>query len=154
MTQQQDTEVQEVTSVSAPTTTQQVVRQTRVVKPGVTTESPQKTYETKKAIFRSYQVIWYIVGVIEVLLAFRVVLKLLGANTYSGFTNFIYAISGPFALPFAGILGTTASSNLIFEWSTLIAMAVYAIVAYGIVALFQLIKPTNPEEVEQTVDNQ
>lgn len=120
----------------------------------IVVDSPQKTYQTKKAIFRSYQVIWYILGVVEVLLAFRVVLKFLGANAFSGFTNFIYAISGPFALPFAGILGTTASSNLIFEWSTLIAMAVYAIVAYGIVALFQLIKPTNPEEVEQTVDNQ
>jgi len=120
----------------------------------IAVDSPQKTYQTKKAIFRSYQIIWYILGVIEVLLAFRVILKFLGANAFSGFTNFIYAISGPFALPFSGILGTTVSSNLVFEWSTLIAMAVYAIVAYGIVALFQLIKPTNPEEVEQTVDNQ
>ncbi len=133
---------------------QEVIRQTRTVTSGVSTDSPQKTYQTKKAIFRSYQVIWYILGVIEVILAFRVVLKFLGANAFSGFTNFIYAISGPFALPFSGILGTSASSNLIFEWSTLIAMAVYAVVAYGIVALFQLVKPTNQEEVEQSVDNQ
>ncbi|VVA44457.1 conserved membrane hypothetical protein [Candidatus Roizmanbacteria bacterium] len=120
----------------------------------VVIDSPQKTYQTKKAIFRSYQIIWYFLGVIEVLLAFRVILKFLGASTFSGFTNFIYAISSPLALPFAGILGTTVSSALVFEWSTLIAMAVYAIIAYGIVALFQLVKPTNPEEVEQTVDNQ
>jgi len=120
----------------------------------VVVDSPQKTYQTKKAIFRSYQIIWYVLGVIEVLLAFRVVLKLLGANAFSGFASFIYAISSPFALPFAGILGTTVSSALVFEWSTLIAMAVYFIVAYGIVALFQLIKPTNQEEVEETVDNQ
>jgi len=33
-------------------------------------------------------------------------------------------------------------------------MVVYFIVSYGIVALFQLIKPTNQEEVEETVDNQ
>ncbi|HUD19316.1 MAG TPA: hypothetical protein VMR81_02665 [Patescibacteria group bacterium] len=153
MTQQQDAEVQEVTTVSAPQT-QQVVRQTKVVKPAVVIDSPQKTYDTKKAIFRSYQIIWYILGVIEVLLAFRVMLKLLGANTFSGFTSFIYAFSSPFASPFAGILGVTASSNFVFEWSTLIAMAVYAIVAYGIVALFQLVKPTNPGEVEQAVDSQ
>lgn len=133
--------------------TQEVIKQTRTVTSGVVTDSPQKEYQTKKAIFRSYQAIWYILGVIEVLLAFRVVLKLLGANAFSGFTNFIYAVSGPFALPFAGILGTTVSSDSVFEWSTLIAMAVYAVVAYGIVALFQLVKPTNPEEVEQTVDN-
>jgi len=120
----------------------------------VVVDSPQKTYQTKKAIFRSYQIIWYFLGVIEVLLAFRVILKFLGASTFSGFTNFIYAISSPFAVPFSGILRTTVSTNLVFEWSTLIAMAVYAIIAYGIVALFQLVKPTNPEEVEQTVDNQ
>lgn len=115
-------------------------------KPAIATGSPQKTYDTKKAIFRTYQVIWYILGVIEVVLAFRVLLKLLGASTLSGFTNFIYAVSDPFALPFAGILGVSAS--------TLIAMAVYAIVAYGLVALFQLVKPTNPQEVNQTIDNQ
>ncbi|MCJ7826156.1 YggT family protein [Patescibacteria group bacterium] len=150
---QQNTDVQETTTVSAPTS-QQVVRRTRVVTPAVVTESPQKEYETKKAIFRTYQVIWYILGIIEVVLAFRILLKLLGANSQSGFTSFIYAISNPFALPFAGILGITDISEMILEWSTLIAMAVYAIVAYGIVMLFQLIKPTSPEEVDQTVDNQ
>lgn len=150
---QQDTEVQEVTTVSTPTS-QHVVRHTKVVTPGIRTDSPQKTYDTKKAIFRSYQIIWYIVGVIEVLLTFRIVLKLLGANPYSGFVNFIYALSNPFALPFAGILGISAASDVVLEWSTFIAMAVYAIVAYGIVALFQLVKPTNPLEVSQSVDNQ
>ena len=150
---EQNTDVQEVTTVSEPTT-QQVVRNTRVMAPAVATGSPQKTYDTKKAIFRSYQVIWYILGVIEVVLAFRVILKFLGANSFSGFTRLIYAISAPFALPFAGILGTTVSTDLVFEWSTLIAMAVYAVIAYGIVALFQLVKPTNPAEVSQVVDNQ
>lgn len=150
---EQNTDVQEVTTVSTPTQ-QQVVRRTKVVTPAVATGSPQKTYETKKAIFRTYQVIWYILGVIEVVLAFRVILKLLGANTGSGFTNFIYAVSNPFALPFAGILGITGISDMTLEWSTLIAMAVYAIVAYGIAALFQLVKPTNPQEVDQTIDNQ
>lgn len=150
MTQQQDTEV---TTVSAPTT-EQVVRRTRVVTPSVETGSPQKTYETKKAIFRTYQVIWYILGVVEVLLAFRVILKLMGANTFSGFTYFIYAVSNPFALPFAGILGATTGADLVLEWSTLVGMVVYAIVAYGVVALFQFVKPTNPQEVDQAVDNQ
>lgn len=152
MTTQQNSEIQEVTTVSTPTS-EQVVQRTRTVGPGVETASPQKDYQTKKAIFRTYQIIWYILGVIEVLLAFRILLKLLGANPYSGFTNFIYAFSNPLALPFAGILGTTATSDVVLEWSTFIAMAVYAIVAYGMIALFQLIKPTNQGEVEGTVDN-
>ena len=150
---EQNTDVQEVTTVSTPTTSQRVVQQTRVVRPAVATGSPQKAYDTKKAIFRMYQVIWYILGVIEVVLAFRIILKFLGANSFSGFTSFIYAVSGPFAMPFEGILRTTVSSDVVFEWSTLIAMAVYAIVAYGIVALFQVVKPTNPQEVAASVDN-
>lgn len=133
---------------------QEVIQQIRTVKTGTVIDSSQKEYKTKKAIFRSYQIIWYILGVIEALFAFRVILKLLGANAFSGFTSFIYAVSGPFALPFAGILGTTVSASSVFEWSTLIAMVVYFIVAYGIIAFFQLVKPTNPEEVGQTVDNQ
>ena len=107
---EQNTDVQEVTTVSTPTT-QRVVQQTRTVKPNIATGSPQKTYDTKKAIFRTYQIIWYILGVVEVVLAFRVVLKLLGASSES-------------------------------------------VVAYGIIALFQLVKPTNPQEVDQSVDNQ
>ncbi len=149
----QDTKLQEVTTVSAPTTQQQVVRQTRVVTPAVDTGSPQKTYQSKKAIFRTYQIIWLILGAIEIVLTFRVLLKLLGANTFSGFTSFIYAISDPLALPFAGILKVTVTSGSVFEWSTLVAMAVYAVIAYGIVAILQLVKPTNQQEVNQTVDN-
>ncbi len=126
---------------------------TTQVTPGIKEEAPQKVFDKKKKIFRINQVIWYILGTVEVVLAFRILLKLLGANAYSGFTSFIYAISNPFALPFAGVLGITGVSEMILEWSTLIAMAVYAILAYGIVALFQMIKPTNPEEVKQAVDS-
>jgi uncharacterized protein YggT (Ycf19 family) len=111
-------------------------------------------YKAKKAIFRTYQVVWYILGVIEVLLTFRVILKLLGASTRSGFTSFIYALSNPFAQPFAGILKTSSASVMVLEWSTLIAMAVYAVVAYGLVSFLQLVKPMNPSEVVETVDNQ
>jgi hypothetical protein len=78
---------------------------------------------------------------------------LLGANAESGFTSLIYSISNPFAMPFAGVLGATESSKMVLEWSTLIAMAVYAVVAYGIVAIFQVVKPTNQKEVEQSVNN-
>lgn len=149
---EQEIQTKEETTISAPTT-QQVVRKTKVVAPEVGTGNPQKDYQTKKTIFRTYQVIWYILGIVEVILTSRILLKLLGANIQSGFTSFIYAISNPLALPFEGILGVSGISNSIIEWSTLIAMIVYAIVAYGIVELLQLIKPTNKEEVELNVDS-
>lgn len=111
-------------------------------------------YQQKKAIFRMYQIIWYVLGVIEALLAFRIALKLLSANPTSLFVNFIYNVSDPFALPFAGIFGVTVSQGNVVEWSTFVAMAVYAIVSFGLVKLAQLIKPTNPAEVSESVDKQ
>lgn len=120
----------------------------------VVNSSPQTTgaYKKKKVIFRAYQIIWYILGVVEILLVFRVVLKALGANSVSTFVALIYNVSSPFASPFAGIFGVTnVISGSYIEWSTFVAMAVYAVLAYGIVKLIQLIKPTNPDEVEQGV---
>ncbi len=114
----------------------------------------QKAYQKKKAIFRFHQIIWYILGVIEVLLAFRILFKLLAANPASPFVNMIYNFSEPFAQPFAGIFGITAAQGSVIEWSTFVAMAVYAIVAYGIVKLLLIGKPTDRVEVSQNVDNQ
>ena len=136
------------------TTDTQTVKTASANEPAVDVGSPQKAYGTKKAIFRLYQMIWYILGVAEVLLASRILLKLIGANLNSGFTSFIYSASAPLASPFRGVLDETTSQESVIEWSTIIAMAVYAVVAFGLVKLFQLIKPTTEKEVNQSVNNQ
>ncbi|MGI8419245.1 MAG: YggT family protein [Candidatus Levyibacteriota bacterium] len=118
-----------------------------------TTKNPQKVLAKKKAIFRTYQVIWYILAIVEILLGFRMVLKALGANPLSGFVNLIYTLSDPLALPFVGILHSSISGVSVFEWSTLIAAVVYAILAYGVVYLIQIVKPVTPSEVSEKVDN-
>jgi YggT family protein len=105
----------------------------------------------KRVIFRAYQIIWYVLGIIEVLLIFRFALKLLGANQFSSFVSFIYRVSDPLAAPFFGIFRTSAVQQSVFEWSTLIGMAVYALIAWGLVWLFQLIKPASRSEVEREV---
>lgn len=131
----------------------EVRRETNAV-PVTPGEHPQKTYAKKKVIFRAYQVIWYILGLIEVLLAFRFILKALAANPTSGFTNMIYTLSTPFSLPFRGIFPQVVTQGSIIEWSTLVACVVYLIAAVGIIKMFQLVKPTNPNEVEREVDTQ
>lgn len=128
------------------------IKQTRVVhEPLVKTEHPQQVYEKKKAIFRWWQIIWYVLGVVEVIIAFRVALKAVGANPSSGFTAFIYGISNPLTLPFSGILQASVYGNTVIEWSSLIAALVYFLFAWGIMNLIQITKPVTPEEVEQTV---
>jgi uncharacterized membrane protein len=88
--------------------------------------------------------IWLILGIVEVLLVFRFVLKLLGANPSSGFVNFVYAVSGPLEAPFRGIFSTpTAQGDVttsVFETSTIVAIIVYGIITWGIVKLATLNK--------------
>ena len=84
-------------------------------------------------------IVWYILGVIEVLLSFRFVLKLLGANPQNGFVDFIYSVSGILTAPFDNIFGVASTKSgeiqSVFEPSILVAMAVYALIAWGIVKL-------------------
>ena len=130
-----------------------MVQTTRTVSNSAVDGPSPNDYQKKKIIFRAYQIVWYVLGVTEVLLFFRIFLKALGASPASGFTRMVYVLSDPLALPFAGIFRVSVSDRAVFEWSTFVAAIVYFIVAYGIVYLMQLIKPADPIEVEETVDN-
>ncbi len=134
---------------------EEVVTTTKTIDttPHIRTEHPQKVYDTKKTIFRTHQIIWYLLGVIEVLLGLRLALKVLGANPFSGFTSLIYGVTDLLVLPFSGILRSPIVGNSVFEWATLIAALIYALIAYGVVQLILLVKPVTPEEVEVQVDN-
>jgi len=121
--------------------------------PATPGEAPMSTYTKKKAIFRTYQIIWYILGFIETILVMRMIFKILGANSRSGFVDMIYSMTDPLVLPFRGIFPTPAVSNSVFEFTTIIAIIIYALIAWGLVNLFQLVKPTNPEEVEYNVNS-
>lgn len=84
------------------------------------------------------RVVWYMVGFIIALLALRVVLLLFGANRV-GFVDFIYSFSGIFAAPFAGIFSTPSYDGKFYlDSASLVAIAVYALVGWGIAKLFTL----------------
>ncbi|MEK7526702.1 MAG: YggT family protein [Patescibacteria group bacterium] len=122
-------------------TTEQVV-------PAATGEHPQVVYNKKKTIFRFNQIIWYILGLIEVLLMFRFILKALAANPNSSFVNLVYSLTRPLVSPFVGIFGITVAENSVLEWTTLIAALVYLCVAWGLVYLLGLFFPITPSDVE------
>ena len=86
------------------------------------------------------RVVWFVAGVILILLAFRFVLALLGANPLNGFADFIYTTSQPFVSPFFNLFNYSVIQNGIsrFEIYTLIAMAVYAAIAWGLAALLNI----------------
>jgi hypothetical protein len=91
-------------------------------------------------------VVWFIVGIIEVALLFRFMLKLFGANPNSGFVDFIYTVTGVLTMPFDNIFGvsrtTSGSVHSVFEPSILVAAAVYALIGWGIVKLLDITHKT------------
>lgn len=114
------------------------------------------TYNDANArpLYRGTQVVWYILGIIEVLLAFRFVLRLLSANPGAAFTNFIYTLSYPFVAPFMAVFNTSRVAGSAFEWTTLLAMLVYWVIAIGIVHLFTMSKPVSRREAAYKLDRQ
>ncbi len=107
-----------------------------------------------KPLYRGTQVVWYILGILEVLLAFRFVLKLLAANPSAGFTSFIYGVTYPFAAPFLNVFRITRVEGNILEWTTLLAMLVYWVLALAIIKLFLMGKTVSTPEAAIKLDQQ
>lgn len=107
-----------------------------------------------KPLYRGTQIVWYLLGLLEILLAFRFILKLLGANAEAGFTSFIYGATHIFTAPFLSVFRMTKVSGSIFEWTTLLAMLVYWLVAFGIIKLFLMGKTVSTPEAASKLDNQ
>lgn len=85
---------------------------------------------------------WFVTGLIEILLAFRFVLKLFAANPVNGFVNLIYSITNVLTAPFDSIFGVVRAPageiGSVFEPSILVAAIVYALLGWGIVKLITL----------------
>jgi uncharacterized membrane protein YhdT len=96
------------------------------------------TTETVSPSIRASQVVYVVFGVIEALIAFRVVLKLLAANPDAGFSSLIYTITWPFVALFQGVFPTPASHGSVFEFSSVLAILVYVLLGWAIVRLIQV----------------
>ena len=109
---------------------------------------------TTKALYRGTQIVWYLLGLLEILMLFRFVLKLLGANPSAGFTSFIYGATYIFVAPFLSVFRISYVSNNIFEWTTLLAMLVYLVIAIAIIKLFLMGKTVSTPEAAAKLNDQ
>jgi uncharacterized protein YggT (Ycf19 family) len=100
---------------------------------------PVAVVEPGRYNFRAAAVVAFIVGVIDVLIAVRFFLKLLGASTQSSFVNFLYGVSAPLVAPFHGIFPNSGSGANIFESGSLVALVVYALIGWGVVVLIRIV---------------
>jgi len=93
------------------------------------------------------RIIYFVLGFLEVLFAFRLVFKILGERSDNAFTSIIYSVTDLFLAPFFGIFRTAVAPGLevrsVLEPQLLIAMVVYALVAWGIVKLIKIISAKN-----------
>jgi uncharacterized membrane protein len=95
--------------------------------------------ERRMGLFQLNRIIWSILAFLEILLAFRFILRLIAANPDSGFAMLIYGITGLFVAPFNGLIATPTPGGTPLEVTTLIAMAVYALVFWGLAYVIQMV---------------
>jgi hypothetical protein len=102
--------------------------------------TPHVVVTENRGVSKAVQVVRFISGFIIALLAVRFVLALLGANLANEFANFIYMVTDPLVAPFRGLLQVSQFQAGVsrFEIETLLAMAIYALIAWGVTSLILL----------------
>lgn len=103
-------------------------------------ERSETTHEERRLmLLRIEQGIYLVFGVVEVLIAIRFALRLLGANPGAAFADFIYSVTAPFIGPFVGLFGTPEFDRAVFEPHALVAIVVYALLAWLLVRILWLV---------------
>ena len=97
-----------------------------------------KNEAKRETIEKIIQLIWFVAGLVKVVLILRVIFLLFNAQP-SGFTSFLYNISNPFTAPFFGIFPTPGEPTGYFDTAALVAMIIYSLIAWGIATLVKII---------------
>lgn len=130
------------TTTTSPAPSDQVVQRNvaeRVVDPAATKAA---------AVDWVIRLVWFIVGLMAILLAIRFVLLLTGANESASFAQLIYGLTGWMVAPFAGLFGHNltypgAAATAVFEPEALVAIAVYFLVGWIVTKIAELLLGTN-----------
>ena len=112
----------------------------------VTSTQREPEREQRIFTFKATQLVWLLFGMLEALIALRIGLLLIGANPDSPIVALIYGFTSLFLFPFAGLIGTPSAGNMVLELSSLFAMLIYALIAWGIERIIWLIfyRPSSP----------
>ena len=105
----------------------------------VTTEHMEPGYKERVFTFKATQLVWLLLGILEVLLALRIFLKLIAANPASPVAAWIYAFTGIFLVPFAGLTPTPSADGMVLEISTFFAMVIYGLIGWAVERVIWLV---------------
>jgi|SRR5581483_931263 len=82
----------------------------------------------------------FIFGLIELILGFRILFEIAGANPSTPFVAWLYEVSRPLINPFYGIFPSPVlKSGTVLDMSAIIALLIYAIIAYLLSELIKFI---------------
>jgi YggT family protein len=112
--------------------------------PGEASEHVESTVVDSPAtrhaqIYRLQQAIYLFFGVLEVLIAIRLLLRLFGADPTAPFSAVIMAVTAPFVAPFVGVFPNTQAAGSVFEPASLLAIVIYALLAWLIAKIVWLL---------------
>ncbi len=93
----------------------------------------------RQTLERVTALIGLLFSVLEGAIGLRVLLKLLEANPKNAFASFLYNLTALFLAPFAGLTPNPAVNGIVLEITSIIAMIVYALIAWAIIRLVWLL---------------
>jgi hypothetical protein len=88
------------------------------------------------------QVLYTFLLLIETLISFRFIFKLIRANENNRFVSVIYELSGIFVRPFEGIVGKDIEiGQFLVDVDSVVALIIYMILAYVVVEIIRVFRP-------------
>ena len=104
------------------------------------------------ATIKATQIIWLLLGLLEASIALRVVFKLIAVNAANPFAKLLYGATNLFVGPFKSLVGNPTSGGMVLEISSIIAMLVYLLIAWGIERIVYVVfyRPRGPVSFRQT----
>jgi hypothetical protein len=96
--------------------------------------------------FKATQIILLMFSTLEVLIALRIMLKLIGSNPGNLLVAVIYSFTSPFLIPFAGLIKSPTINGMMLEISSMVAIVIYALAAVAFEKLIWVIfsRPRTP----------
>lgn len=118
----------------------------------VRTTEYEQGREQRVTTFKITQLIWLLLGILEALIALRVVFKLIGVNAANSFASLLYNVTEIFVAPFASLIGAPAAGRMVLEISSILAMFIYLLIGWALAKVVNVIfyRPRGPVSVNQT----
>lgn len=105
-------------------------------------------------ITKTIQLVWLLFGALEALIGLRVVLKFVAANPAAPFASLVYQASELFLWPFNGLVQNPSLNGMVLEISSIIAMLVYALVAWILASLIGLLISSRKSRAIKTYEEE